>query len=133
MSPQKPSSKEHRKTNRLSERELWGVYWLNEMELTQADIAKKLNAKRSTIQKIIQRIQDTGSPLRRTSPGKPRILDERDERHLHREKIKDPEVTYTDLASSLEDMGKEVDPATVARAVKRVDEKAKKLSKKIKH
>ena len=96
-----------------TEKELWGVYWLHELKLSYVEISKRVGIPSSTVQRAVERIKETGSPLHNWGPGPATKADERTLRHLDREIREDPFASYDELRLRLKDMGVDVSRKTV--------------------
>ncbi|OAD70813.1 Homeodomain-like DNA binding domain-containing transcription factor [Phycomyces blakesleeanus NRRL 1555(-)] len=59
-----------------------GIMYLHLAEIGPTKISAIVQMKLSTVKKIIKRFQNTGSPLPGKSPDRPKIVNERKERHL---------------------------------------------------
>lgn len=88
-------------TTQLGEREYWGVYWLNVKALSMGSISATVGISKSTVQTIIKRIKNTGSPIPKPRPGRPKKVNERDLRRIEAITRKDPFASYNKIISEL--------------------------------
>ena len=121
MSNNKTTTENTTEQNRVEESKLWGVFWLRKGNFSYGQISKLVNMKRASVQTIVRRIAETGSPLRGKAPGSTPKLDERTLRHLKNTIRENPFSSYFDLKMELERMDIHVHRDTVISACRSLE------------
>lgn len=98
-----------------------GIFYLNKHGITQSDIAKTVGLPKSTVQSIITRIKQTGSPLPGKPLGVPKEIDRRTQRLMQRLMKRNQPVTNNDQNSELEKVDINVCRATDISPLKERD------------
>lgn len=101
------------------EENFWGVFYLNKHGVTCSDIARAVELPKSTVQTIISRIWETGSPLPKKSPGSPKKINERAQRQIERTVKKNPSISYGKLKLEMKEAGLDVCKSTISSSLKR--------------
>lgn len=103
---------------RTTEEKLQGIYYLNKHGATQSAITKTVELPKSTVQYIVSRIQQTGSPLPEKPPGAPKKISKRAQRQLERSVKRDSSVIYGKLKLDKEVAEFDVCKATIISCLK---------------
>ncbi|KAG2202747.1 hypothetical protein INT47_004771 [Mucor saturninus] len=85
---------------------LGAIHYLQQLGFSQAAIGTMVGVKRPNVQNAVGRVVQTGSPLKRKSPGRPNSLNDYTARHLERIIRKEPFQTVGQLSEELRLMDK---------------------------
>ncbi|KAI8879899.1 hypothetical protein K501DRAFT_139609, partial [Backusella circina FSU 941] len=99
-----------------TDREYWGVYWLNKSGHGPVYVGMNHDTVKSILKNI--KMRDSSLPLK--GGGRPKRLDERAERHIERFIREDPFITYKSLLFYLEKASIKVLRATIIACVQSV-------------
>ena len=96
------------------------IFYLKQLEFNQYDIATMIDIKRSTIQSIISRVNQTGTTLTGKSTGRPSAFEDYTQRHLERTIRRDPFQTLETITGQLRMMGENVSRSTTRKWVSKL-------------
>ncbi|RCH99784.1 hypothetical protein CU097_012745 [Rhizopus azygosporus] len=80
----------------------WGDFWPDKVDFTLCRISDIIQMPKSSVQKVIDRIREAGSPLSKKVSGASRKLCERSQRHLERIIRRSPFVSYDSVRFKLQ-------------------------------
>ena len=83
-------------------------------------ISAAIGIPKATVQNIIKRIREKGTPSTEQHTGALKKLNERDVRHLQRLVREDPFATYSQINSRLKDARIDISRSTLVRYVKEI-------------
>ena len=120
MSNAESSNTIHKTYNKREDKKYWGVYWLNKEKYTMSHISAAIGISKATVQNIIKRIKEKGTPTPEHHTGAPKKLNERDIRQLQRIVRDDPFATYAQINSQSKDGQIDISRSTLIRYMKEI-------------